>query len=78
MDTDVQKRKGVVSEFHVPVSKKFPRRKYIVKGLHSFFQADLINMRKHSKQNKGFNYLLVVINVYSKFVWVVPIKSKKG
>ena len=45
MDTDVQEHKGVVSKLHAPVRKRFPRRKYIVKGLHDFFQADLIDMR---------------------------------
>ena len=31
-----------------------------------------------SKFNKGFRFLLCVINVFSKDDWVVPLKDKKG
>ena len=30
-----------------------------------------------SKSNKGFRFLLHVIDVYSKYAWVVPLKDKK-
>ena len=30
------------------------------------------------KLNKGFCFLLCVIHIYSKYVWVVPLKDKKG
>ena len=28
--------------------------------------------------NKGFRFLLCVIDIYSKYAWVVPLKDKKG
>ena len=31
-----------------------------------------------SKFNKGIKYLLCVIDVFSKYAWVVPLKDKKG
>ena len=34
-------------------------------------------MQLISKFNKGFNFLLCVIDIYSKYVWVVPLKDKK-
>ena len=30
------------------------------------------------KQNKGFPFLLCAIEIYSKYAWVAPLKSKKG
>ena len=30
------------------------------------------------KLNKGFRFLLCVIDVFSKYAWVVPLKDKKG
>ena len=30
------------------------------------------------KFNKGFRFLLCVIDIYSKYAWVVPLKDKKG
>ena len=31
-----------------------------------------------SKFNKEFRFLLCVIDIYSKYAWVVPLKDKKG
>ena len=30
------------------------------------------------KFNKGFRFILCVIDIFSKYVWVVPLKDKKG
>ena len=35
-------------------------------------------MQKFSKWNKGYRYLLMVIDVFSKFGWIVPLKDKTG
>ena len=35
-------------------------------------------MQSLSKFNKGFKYLLCAIDLFSKYVWVVPIKDEKG
>ena len=33
-------------------------------------------MQNFSKQNKEIKYLLIIIDVFSKFVWIVPVKEK--
>ena len=35
-------------------------------------------MQLISKFNKGFRFLLCVIDIFSKYAWVVPLKDKKG
>ena len=35
-------------------------------------------MQLISKFNKGFRFLLYAIDIYSKYVWVAPLKDKKG
>ena len=40
--------------------------------------ADLDDMKLISKFNKGFRFLLCVIDIFSKFAWVVPLKDKNG
>ena len=35
-------------------------------------------MRQYENQNKGFKYLLTVIDVFSKFAWAIPLKTKTG
>ena len=40
--------------------------------------VDLADMQLISKYNKGFRFLLCVIDIFSKYAWVVPLKDKKG
>ena len=40
--------------------------------------ADLADMQMINKFNKGFRFLLCVIDIYSKYTWVIPLKYKKG
>ena len=40
--------------------------------------ADLADMQLISKFNKGFRFLLCVIDIFSKYAQVVPLKDKKG
>ena len=35
-------------------------------------------MQLISKFNKGFKFLLCVIDIFSKYAWVVPLNDKKG
>ena len=39
--------------------------------------ADLADMQLISKSNKGIRFLLCVIDIFSKYAWVVPLKDKK-
>ena len=40
--------------------------------------ADLADMQLISKFNKIFRFLLCVIDIYSKYAQVIPLKNKKG
>ena len=40
--------------------------------------VDLIDMQAFSKDNNGRKYLLTVMDIFSKFVWIVPLKRKTG
>ena len=40
--------------------------------------ADLAGMQLISKYNKGARFLLCVIDIFSKYPWVAPVKDKKG
>ena len=35
-------------------------------------------MQKFSRWNAGYRYLLMVLDVFSKYGWIVPLKNKKG
>ena len=65
-------------ELHKPKRKNFPRRKIIVNHIDEIFAADLVEMQKFAKLNKGYRYLLTCIDIFSKYSWVIPLKDKKG
>ena len=46
--------------------------------LDKIFGVDLADMQLLSKFNKGFRFLLCVIRVFSKYIWVAPLKGKTG
>ena len=35
-------------------------------------------MQLTNKVNKGFRFLLCVVDIFSKYAWVVPLKDQKG
>ena len=40
--------------------------------------ADLADIQLINKYNKGIRYLLCVIDIFSKYGWVFPLKDRKG
>ena len=57
------------------IIRKFKKKK---KCIWHIWGADLADMQLISKFNKGFRFLLCVIDIFSKFAWVVSLKDKKG
>ena len=68
----------LANELHRPVRKHFPKRYVFVRRTADIFGADLVDMRSLSKQNKGFKYILMVEDVFSKYGWAEPLKFKTG
>ncbi|KAF4518578.1 hypothetical protein B566_EDAN015729 [Ephemera danica] len=58
--------------------KKFPRNRFFVTNIDEIWQADLIDMRCLKKFNDNFNYMLTVIDTFSKYAWVSPLITKSG
>ena len=65
-------------ELHKPITRKFKTREVYSAFKDNFWAADLADMQLKRKCNKGFRFLLCVIDIYSKYAWVVPLKDKKG
>lgn len=62
--------------FHRRAVQKFQRRKVVTSGIDHQWQADLMDVRHSKRQNGGTTFLLVVIDVFSRFVFVRPLLSK--
>ena len=65
-------------ELHRPIIREFKKRKVYSAFKDKIWAADLADMQLISKFNKGFRFLLCVIDIFSKYAWVVPLKDKKG
>ena len=70
--------KNLSEELHKPKRKNYPRRKIIANHINEIFAANLVEMQKFVKLNKGYRYLLTCIDIFSKYSWVIPLKDKKG
>ena len=65
-------------ELYKPVITKFQGSRINVNGIDEIWAADLIDMQAFSRDNNGLKYLLTLIDIFSKFVWIVPLKRITG
>ncbi len=68
----------LADELHKPIIRNFKKRHVIVNGIDEIWCSDLVDMQKFSKWNKGYKYLLMVLDVFSKYGWIEPIKYKNA
>ena len=68
----------VAEELHKPVTKKFKKRKFFARFKDNIWAADLAEMESLSSKNKNVKYLLCIIDTFTKYAWVKPLKDKKG
>ena len=63
---------------HKPRRRRFKTLPTLVLKINEQCVMDLVDLQKLAKYNKGYKYLLTVIDVLSKFAWVEPLKSKSA
>ena len=63
-------------ELNRPSIQKFERKKIVnhINEIHSTFLVDIV---QYSKINKGYKYIFTNIDIFSKYAYAYPIKSKK-
>ena len=78
LSSDIKQNIQLADELHKPTIRKFKKRKVYSSFRDNIRGADLADMQLLSKFNKVFRFLLCVIDTYSKYAWVVPLKDKKS
>ena len=63
----IPQNEQLAEELHKPIIKKFKKRKVYSIFKNYIWSADLAEMQLISKFNKGFRFLLCVIDIYSKY-----------
>src|SRR6266566_1742632 len=74
----MDEKRQVARELHAPARRHYPRRRTVIKGYNDLFQADLLEMIPYARENRGYRYILMVIDAYSKYLWAAPVKRKGG
>ena len=61
-----------------PIKRPVKRNRVVVFVIYDQWDVDLIDMTKFSKYNCGYSFILVAIDIFSKYVWLRPLKDKRG
>ena len=59
-----------------PVKYRFKRQRVITRGIDDMWDVHLADMANIADHNEGNRFLLIVIDVFSKYLWVQPIPNK--
>ena len=78
VNIEVKHNEQLAKELHNPIIRSFMTRTVYSGFRDNIWGADLADMQLISKFNKGFRFLLCVIDIFSKYAWVFPLKDKKG
>ena len=65
----------LAEELHKPIIRKFKKRKVYSTFKDHIRGADLADMQVKSNFNKGLRFLICVIDIFSKYAWVVSLKD---
>ena len=66
-----------VNELHKPTQNMKEKYKFIIAfEPYEMIQIDLLDYSKYSKTNKGYKYILIGVDVFTRYAYAIPIKSK--
>ena len=67
-----------IDEIHSkPPRKNFPTNKIIYNHIDEIWSIDLVDFSDYkTSNNKGFRYIFIIIDNFSKYLWAIPLKNK--
>ena len=78
VNIEMMHNEQLAKELHKPIIRNSKKRKVYSRFKDNISGADLADIQLISKFNKGFRFLLCVIDIFSKYAWAIPLKHKKG
>ena len=64
------------NELNKGVINKFERKKIVINHIDEIHSCDLVDMIKYSKVNRGYKYIFTNIDIFSKYAFAFPLKTK--
>ena len=74
----LEMRSYLINNWKKPIIRKFEKEKVHSPVKDNIWGADLADMQLINKFSIGFRFLLCVIDIHSKYAWVILLKDKKG
>ena len=71
-------KKQVTNQVHAPAPKVKHYWPIKSNGKDHIWQCDLMDVSASAHNNKGVNFLLCVVDIWTRYAWVVPLKNKEG
>ena len=71
-----QKQQLLAKEVFSPQKTKFRRERIIPLYKNETWSADLIDKSSLNKYNKNYEFILTVIDIFTKYAWAIPLKNK--
>ena len=68
----------LAKEGHEPIIKKIEKRKVYSPFIDNIWGTNFADMELVSKINIEIRFLLCVIDIFNKYVWVIPLKHRKA
>ena len=78
VNIEAKHNEQLAKELHKPTIRNVKKITVYSRFEDNIWSADLADMQLISKFNKEFRFLLCVIDIFSKYAWVVLLKDKKG
>ena len=61
-----------------PPKRNYPTNKTDVHHIDDIWSKETLDLKDYGKENnRGYRYVLVIIDIFSKFGWTIPLKNKK-
>ena len=74
---EITQNQLLAEELHKPIIRKFKRERWVYSSFKdNIWGVNLADMQLLSKFNKGIRFLLCIIDFFSKYAWVIPLRDK--
>ena len=61
---------------HKPARRKYPTNMVVAPSTDANWQMDLSDVSHLAAHNDGVHFLLFIIDIYSRYLWIIPLKNK--
>ena len=77
-DDGIEWTNQLAKELHKPVKRKFRKRRVFTPAVNWIWACDLADLSAYKRFNNGYKYLLCVIDTFSKYGYLIPMKLKNA